>query len=74
MLKFLLFIVTNLLVAFHFKIDASQITIERNGYSGIVVAVSPDIPNDNAAEIIQNIQVMEIYNLTSWPAFRLRPK
>jgi len=62
MVKFLLFIVTNLLlIAFHFKIDASQITIERNGYSGIVVAVSPDIPNDNAAVIIQNIQViMEI--------------
>lgn len=59
MLKYLLFLVINLITSY-VSIDA-KITIERNGYSNIVVAVSPDIPNDNAAQIIQNIQVVFIF-------------
>lgn len=57
MLKFFLFVLIHLIIS-NISVDATQITIDRNGYSNIAVAVSPDIPNDNAAEIIQNIQVI----------------
>ena len=61
MLKFLLFVLIHLIIS-NISVDGTQITIDRNGYSNIVVAVSPDIPHDNAAEIIQNIQVI-IFNV-----------
>ena len=57
MLKFLSFVLIHLIIS-NVSVDGTQITIDRNGYSNIVVAVSPDISNDNAAEIIQNIQVI----------------
>lgn len=37
--------------------QASRVTINENGYSDLVVAVSPDVPFNQSQLIIENIQV-----------------
>ena len=41
----------------------TRITIEDNAYSNILVAISPDVPKNEAETIIDNIQVN--YNSSS---------
>jgi hypothetical protein len=37
--------------------QASRVTINENGYSDLVVAISPDVPFNQSRLIIENIQV-----------------
>ena len=39
--------------------QASRVIITENGYSDLVVAVSPDVPSNQSQLIIGNIQVCE---------------
>ena len=40
--------------------SGTQITFDQNAYSNIVVAVSPDVSETQAATIIQNIKVTDV--------------
>jgi len=53
--KFLSLVLFIQLTLSGFRVDATQITMDQNGYSNIVVAVSPDIPNVDAISIIHII-------------------
>lgn len=39
---------------------ASDLAIENFGYRDVIVTISPDIPPDNANEIIQGIKVIDL--------------
>jgi hypothetical protein len=41
------------------QVSASRVSILSNGYRDIVVGISPNIPQDQATTIIQNIQVKD---------------
>jgi hypothetical protein len=45
-----------LFVAIHFVV-ATRVTLSNNGYSDLVVAISPDVPKTEASTIIDNIKV-----------------
>ena len=40
--------------------DSTSISINKNAYSNIVVAISPDVPNTWSETILKNIQVISI--------------
>ncbi len=35
----------------------SSVTFENNGYRDVVVSISPDVPNVNGTDIVNNIKV-----------------
>ena len=45
-----------LFVAIHY-VAATRVTLTNNGYSDLVVAISPDVPKTEASAIIDNIKV-----------------
>lgn len=50
-------LLTVLLVSGVIHVFGTRITIQDNAYSDILVAISPDVPKDEASTIISNIQV-----------------
>ena len=38
--------------------NVESITFENNGYKNVIVAIHPDVPEDNGPEIIDNIKVI----------------
>jgi hypothetical protein len=45
-----------LFVAIHYVV-ATRVTLNNNGYSDLVVAISPDVPKTEASTMIDNIKV-----------------
>ncbi len=41
----------------NYNVDGTRITINQNGYSDVLVAISPDVPKTDAVTIIANIKV-----------------
>ena len=55
--KLLLIIVGTVLLLITNQVSTSRVSILSNGYRDIVVGISPNVPQDQATTIIQNIQV-----------------
>jgi len=55
--KFLPIIVSVVLLLITNQVSTSRVSILSNGYRDIVVGISPNVPQDQATIIIQNIQV-----------------
>lgn len=51
------FLLTSFFWCLSIYVSGSRINIVNNGYRDIVVAISPDVPSDEADGLLENIQV-----------------
>lgn len=57
-----LYTISWVLLHLTWSVSGTQIILERNGYSNIVIAISPDVASNQADTIIQNLKVVKHFN------------